>query len=500
LKKYILLLVIGCQTNQIATLPQVQEVQTSTKVIKPNHIQTIQNPASSYQSSCRKSDGSWACPSLKVPLALSASAIPPVSWTVPFWAIDPQNNSGCANDSNTGISTTCGSPGSGPLLTYTQIVQRWGTLCPSISNVVQIEFISGQTANTDAIQACAFTKNPAYLEIFSPAQSSCTSTLSNLTAKNRTSGQLLQAQAGSCFTGEDLMVTNTTHPAVAWTNKLVSGNIYSLTEPANNTSYVSVDTWANGDSVIIGTPPQVNIRSIRSDGSACQLGDCFNIWIHDITMWAPDGNLDTITSLAGNLYIDEVRVQGGEWYTQLSLFTECDNCDFMSGTEINIPGAHNEIGSGQIWGVHKNGINKFGNAPIGGDIILFNQNAISGAQVGSVYLASGATLLANADSNITANFEGLPTGPAMIWGSGTVISSGSSKVTYPTPATSVFLNSGGLQFDASSVVGCALDTGVDPALWHCGRSLTPTLLNTSIAAGGFNDCAMSAHGARFCVQ
>jgi hypothetical protein len=472
-------------------------------------------PEQISQAACMRSDGSWACQSIKRKALFGAvsgggGSATPAAWSVPLWAIDPQKgvSGACASDSNNGTSATCGASGSGigPLLTYAELWRRWGLQCPQIGQVTQVEFLSPQTTDADPVNLCAFTKSPSYLEVFSTTPTTCTATLSNVTAKSRATGQLLQAQAGACFTGGDLMVVNTTHPAVAWTYLLVSGSTYSLTEPANNNTYVSVDSWANGDTVQVGSATNVNVRSLATQGSALIPGFGFSMWIHDITLWAPHTGPKDGLGATGNgiIYMDEVAVQDGEFYAQGAAFTECDNCDFENGTEINLPGNIGAESAGtELWGLHRGGISKLGNAAIGADIILGSQGSgthyVSGAHVGSVYLASGSTLVARGgDSEFIGNFGGNPTGSPIAWGSGVVQATGSSKFNFPSPAASVFINAGGLSFDTTTT-GCAFDTSVDPAVWHCNRNLTATLLDTAIGSGGFNECAWSPHGARICV-
>jgi hypothetical protein len=56
----------------------------------------------------------------------------------PAWFIDPSNSTGNANDSNTGV--TAGSP----LLTFKELVARWGTNSPPLAQDTTITFLSSQ--------------------------------------------------------------------------------------------------------------------------------------------------------------------------------------------------------------------------------------------------------------------------------------------------------------------------------------------------------------------
>jgi len=64
----------------------------------------------------------------------------------PSWFVDPANSTGNASNANTG--TTAGAP----LLTYAEIVRRWGTTSPTIvSPITTITFLSNQPDFTDPI-------------------------------------------------------------------------------------------------------------------------------------------------------------------------------------------------------------------------------------------------------------------------------------------------------------------------------------------------------------
>ena len=200
----------------------------------------------------------------------TASPIIPASWTVPAWFIDPTNSSGTASDTNncTTSATAC--------LTWQEVnVHRWGcggipTACPRLRQNTAIEFLSSHVDDTDPVYF-----NPSVeggiVTVFGPlgvAQQVASGVLSNVTAKNRSTPQLLLAQSGATAPGQ--FVVNSTHPSRAWTYKLSSGSIYSMTEPAVAATVPSttpcgagVDTWANGDSVIVYQPVAVDLVQIH---------------------------------------------------------------------------------------------------------------------------------------------------------------------------------------------------------------------------------------------
>src|SRR5215469_5082682 len=94
------------------------------------------SPSENEIKACHGADGSWVCsgPEVglsKIPRKFTAGFGPntPTSlpnWSVPLWVVDKHNRSGCAKDTNTCTSTTCGGGPVGPCATKAQITSRWG--------------------------------------------------------------------------------------------------------------------------------------------------------------------------------------------------------------------------------------------------------------------------------------------------------------------------------------------------------------------------------------
>lgn len=419
------------------------------------------------------------------------------------WYIDPTNSTGCARDTNNCTSATCDNGGSGPCLTYGQIVRRWGSACPTITSNVTITFLSSQADDSDPVVVCVESTKDVYLEVKAALPTTCTAALSSVTSKNRATGQLLQAQAGACFTGGDLLVTNTTHPSVAWTANVVSGDVsgdvYSLTQPADYNSYTNVDTWTEGDSVVVSEPVKVNIQNVRTPGNVG-----YPIWIHDLTVWTPvTGGVANIFMQGGLVYMNEVKFQNiGELYTNGIVSFECDNCDFSHNMEINVkPGG--EAGNAIVmWGMIRGGFSKLGASIIGGDLLLLADGVpahqLETTESSAVYVAAGAIVQVLGSSIMVANAGGLPAGPATFWGPGTVQVLTNSQLTYPSPAASAF-QVGALKVHTGTTA-CGIDVTTDPAAWHCNRSLTAANLDTPVADGGLGGCAMGPYSGSICSR
>src|SRR5579862_8508213 len=82
-------------------------------------------------------------------LATAQRAIPSNNpfLTQAVWFVDPANSTGLASDNNSGLTATT------PLLTWSQIVQRWGSITPLLPQTTVIKFLSSQPVGVDNIVA-----------------------------------------------------------------------------------------------------------------------------------------------------------------------------------------------------------------------------------------------------------------------------------------------------------------------------------------------------------
>ncbi len=191
-------------------------------------VPDLRNPSDLAQAACRAADGQWRCPKLVQRHLLAAAGNQPIipsSWTIPNWYIDPANATTCASDSNSGTSATCSAGGVGPLKSYQELyVHRWGCLgtpsyCPRFRQNVTLTFLSSHTDNSDPVLGAFSLENGAQVLIqgqLTSAQRVCTGTITVNAAKNRTTGQVLEATLPCAVTAEDLIV-NSTHASRAWT-------------------------------------------------------------------------------------------------------------------------------------------------------------------------------------------------------------------------------------------------------------------------------------------
>ena len=186
--------------------------------------------------------------------------IPP-SWTVPAWFVDPANVSTSASDNNNCTTSST------PCVTFAEIVGRWGTISPILSQDTTVTFLSSQASGVDLIEWSPFLiGSSAIIQGTTPTVVTSGVVLAGKVAKSRTAGSnsLLQFNLGATAAiGQ--MIENTSHPSRAWVYSLVSGTTFNVTQPLVKTTVPSfgataeVDTWANNDTVNLLTPVTINL-------------------------------------------------------------------------------------------------------------------------------------------------------------------------------------------------------------------------------------------------
>lgn len=193
------------------------------------------------------------------------------------WFVDPGNASGCASDANATCSlSTCGTSGDGPCATKAQVLSRWGTVSPRLRQNTTLTQLSSDTTTADpGVFRPQMEAGSQFVVqgLLNATTQVCSGTLNTITARAQTSaGTTIQStftltanDGGTCTIAVGQLVVNTTHAARAWVLRLVSGSNWLLSQPlvantgANPAAASEVNTWANGDSVTIYAPTQINI-------------------------------------------------------------------------------------------------------------------------------------------------------------------------------------------------------------------------------------------------
>ena len=369
----------------------------------------------------------------------TTSPIIPASWTTPAWFIDPANSSGTASDSN-----NCTAAGT-PCLTWHEINDhRWGCIgspkgCPRLRQNTAIEFLSSGSNDSDPVYFYPTIENAAVVKVFGPlgaSQQVASGTLSNVTAKNRSTPQLLLAQSGATAVGQLVVNTNGAHPSRAWTYALSSGSIYKMTQPVTAASVpgacgTEVDTWANTDTVVVYAPVLENLVDVSAVFEEYNGGFTNNfVYIYNIGILDP-ASFDTLHISNASLYESvsqrAIRLDGNPGFT----YSLCNNeiAQNFSGGSIS---GQTVLDAGAI------GLNAQNNVVLNvkfqDDIILASSSVF---QPGTGF-DSGVNVYVETSKILAV--DGLLAGTGGIWwGPGTINVRGTGRFVYSSPASTNLL-------------------------------------------------------------
>jgi len=434
-------------------------------------------------AACTRADGSWAC---KKPRPVTFGATQQAlgsspALTVTDWYVDDSNVTGCALDSNTCTSGTCGSTGIGPCATFNAIVNRWGSYTPIIntSSFFTAIHVLSSWANSaaDLVNIDPVGQSMLFEGPLGAGQQVATGTMSGVVQKSTSAGTLLQATLAAGL-AVDQYVCNTTHTSCAWTVSLASGTTWNLSQPMN-TSFSEVNTWTNGDAYTVYVPATIQI------GKAGYLTDFENL-----TMGSGVAN-----SIYGANFYEGVLFSGGQavviTYNGTLSQTELLNCDLSTSTMIT-------QGEGALVTAINAGVSRTSNN-IQGSFSLGNDFVSAGLQT---ILLDGSSILDAWAISSSVKVIGLATIPQTYYlaGNSPIYVLGKGQLLYSTvggwTASQTFLSTAAspLRLD-NLLVGCATDLTGDPVIIHCGRSLLPSLLDATVAAGGFGGVATQPGGA-----
>ena len=441
-------------------------------------------PGELAQAACQGAGGSWRCPKLARKTILAASAsqpILPASWSVPNWYVDPANSTGCASDSNSGTSATCGAAGIGPLKSYGElIVHRWGTSAPILPQTVTWNAMSDSTAGVDNISIAPFMAPGVEFDIIGTYQQVGASfVLGTVTAKNRSSGTLLQVASMPVAAAAGLIVHNTTHVSRAYIDSMVSSTA-TMCQPfgplATPDAFLSeVDTWATGDSAVLEQPTKINLLSFRPTtlgyGTGFSGGQ-FNI----LGVWVPDpsgspGRATAWVQASGPGNVFDTRVDATpELESADDLGTYYWNGFFNPAAGI---GAYYSTGTNVIGGVIPRCTLLGHNIIFDGDVITSGTILSNAVQVslGLVYMAN--TMTVRQQAMLDKPFFSA----CALWGPGSVnVQDGArfDKVNVVSTYASAILLTGSLQLDGSTTA-----SKYAAGTWTSGVSITAANIDSN---------------------
>jgi hypothetical protein len=251
------------------------------------------------------------------PEKFGATAAPP-ALDVSDWYLDFSNNTGCASDTNSGTSATCGATNVGPLLHVAQLYARWGSHSPTLNPGVgtTIHVLSSQPSgawSTDPWGVFAPNAPAGLIAIIGTPQVVQNCVDGAVTAISRTAaGNDWKIAAGTCTYVAGQLAFNSTisGSSYAWIDSVSAGTA-TLTSPQNGSTIATISnnvnatgasngtawTTGGGDAIQLSTPPIIYMDKLQSNvGSTLTVpGTSGLTWIQNIEFGDSSGtNKSTI--------------------------------------------------------------------------------------------------------------------------------------------------------------------------------------------------------------
>jgi hypothetical protein len=424
--------------------------------------------------------GNSALPTYSGPLSPPANG----SWSVPNWFIDPANTSGHASNSNSGTSAGA------PLLTFAELVRRWGTTAPVHPQQTQVEFLSSQPNDTDPV-----VWNPLMLAgdiaVLTGALTLVQSgTLAGVVAKNRTTPQLLEATLGAGLSA-GLLIQNTPRASQALLYKNPSGNVWALAQPLSNATVPptlgpsEVNTWANGDAYTVSSVPTVNVVSFVPVMLEVFAVGC----IQQLIVASPGG--DGLEGLMLGVNVQTQNATVNKAIAQVGA-SDLDGQFVNTWLEAAVAGSPNFQGFAAISGGITNNLVGSGVTFDLDAIVTGTTNELSGANAfGTVYLEAASVV--DLVAGRLAYDHGTATND-VIWGTGTLNLSGPATLLYnPTGLAANQFPGITLQLEGKTTA-YSLATSGGVTTVHGGINLTAANLDAPAGAAGFGGLATNMGG------
>ena len=407
----------------------------------------------------------------------------PSSWSTTAFYIDGPNSSGCASDTNTCTSATCGSAGIGPCLTTGGVRQKYASPVPVFDGTLVGWYFLGNTLPGDCLAGFQPTTiHAGAFGLFGLYTQTSSGTLSTVSPKNRATPQLLQVTLSGSAPLVHGLIHNLTHPSRALVSA-VNGATITLDQPLNayaigNVSglIAEVDTWTSGDSYVIEQTPKICVQNVvhhSGDYSANLSTQPFlSLTVQALELVATENTNASRTALISDLnvlMVDSV-VDSNEF-----IVGQCNDQTVVSTVSNSycnsIEAACTAVAGGN-----------YGNIFLGQhsilmtDVVATNVNAEIDTMMESTYV-SGTLRCGSTNDYSPCQIDLRPFAlPApFLWGPGAVSLGAGSKLFNASGNlwVSTLLVKGSLTLDGSSTA-CSVASGT----WTCGRSITAANLDT----------------------
>jgi hypothetical protein len=227
-------------------------------------------------------------------LASSTRGAPGIPAYNPTWYaaaniyVDPANSTGLASDSNNGTSAIT------PLLTFDQVIQRYGSFTPRLSITVTLHLLSSQPNGAPVVFSPILTGGSSYAILGSLTNVGAAFAAGAVTAKVQTAtGNDLKVAGftpGVHLPG--MTVLNTTLGSSAIIDSITGGGVATLTQPLANAGLTTVNAsptfvedngWTTGNTLQVCSQPQLDLQVLApsgGDGNVSFTVPC--MWIQDV--------------------------------------------------------------------------------------------------------------------------------------------------------------------------------------------------------------------------
>lgn len=426
---------------------------------------------------------------------------PHYSWNQAAWYIDPQNRTGLADDRNDGATPST------PVQTWNGgVANKLGCLDPVLPQFTTFNFMSGSpTDGSDPVIFRPILANKSGLKFACTLDSHnlvASGTLGSVTVKNRTTGQVLQADLGASAAVDQIVVNTTVGKSSrAIVQKLVSGTVYQITQPqtisdnwpVSGGDPSPVDTWANGDTFQLYAPDMVDFSDVRP-----VVAEFDNLLANEFTIFLTLGVLNPAGSLLGPVYLGDTMaaihcvfkrrpVISEAALARNAIFWGCSLGQGMRGGNLDIQLAGNAV---WIMGGYVGGMQAIG-AYLDQDVILTSVGSrLLGGQLGSVCVDSGAILKIQEEVVLTAGYGG-----ALLWGKGTTdVKAGSLFLSGVTAVASLLQPGAGGAITLNGQANAFSATLANPSVVNGAVPLTPAHIDAAAGAAGFGGNAFIPGG------
>jgi hypothetical protein len=388
-----------------------------------------------------------------------------------------------------------------PLKTYAELARRWGTVSPFLTTDVTITWLDDSPASDPVVCRPYLGDGGSIYLLGTLVQQGATGALSSVTAKNRSTPQQLNANLGVAVAPlVGFLVENTTNESFAWIDAVGGGgaDFAVLTQPfmpvvqaapTQWTEPTEVDSWANTNVIKIWRPTQVSILDYRPTIFSLATGVVFTAPAFLAHVWIPAGP----EGVGGDQAILSPGGVSAEYRCDRFQLLRAEDRGVLGGLITNawLAGSFEsavatDMGASNGPTIQGGAISTLAALPIEGTGCAFDGEVYCNAELtgeemtlANVYISSPGDLSCGVSCRV-----GFPSQAGVIWGPGGIDATYGRVLWSAATATATFLLKGAMTFNFGDVTtASAYDAST--GLWHGGRAITQTLLDTSIAGGGF---------------